>query len=322
MESRRFVRRLVVGAVALAVTAGAVPSAVAAGNDHGGSTGVMRVVGAGGGTLGPEWGPAFAGDPVRFEIDGRATDPLHPSGTFHVVHRKPDGKLLAEFSGPITSLKAVDEVAVVTGVIDSADHPGLPREMIGKNISLTVYDGGRQDRISWIWGFFDAPVSLLQGTAPTFPLTEGGFQVHGTGHAAKASGTTVAVKAAGDGTTVAALLGDATLRFQFAARVPAGGNPTEVQGDFHFVDRRGSGVDVEGRIDCLVAGGPVAVATGVVTASNDPAKVGKPVSFSLKDGRIDRLGWIWGFAADAPQIVDCQSVVPSYAPRWGGLAVR
>ncbi|MFI6828160.1 hypothetical protein ACIBG5_13730 [Kribbella sp. NPDC050241] len=321
MGSRRFVRRLVVGALVLMVTAGAVPSAVAAGNDHGGSTGVMRVVGAGGGTLGPEWGLDFAGDPVRFEIDGRATDPLHPSGTFHVVHRKPDGKLLAEFSGPITSLKAVDEVAVVTGVIDAADNPGLPLEMVGKNVSLTVYDGGRQDRISWIWGFFGAPVSLLQGTAPTFPLTEGGFQVHGARQAQAAGGTTVA-QAADSGTTVAALLGDSTLRFQLAARVPAGGNPTEVQGDFHFADRRGSGVDVEGRIDCLVAGGPVAVATGVVTASNDPAKVGKPVSFSLKDGRIDRLGWIWGFAADAPQIVDCQSVVPSYAPRWGGLSVR
>ena len=321
MRSRRFVRRLVAGALVLMVTAGAVPSAIAAGNDRDGATGVMRVVGAGGGTLGPEWGAAFAGDPVRFEIDGRATDPLHPSGTFHVVHRKPDGRLLAEFSGRITSLKAVDEVAVVTGVIDAADNPGLPREMVGKNVSLTVYDGGRQDRISWIWGFFDAPVSLLQGTAPTFPLTEGGFRVHG---ARPAPGTrpAVAVQAADGGTSVAALLGDSTLRFQLAARVPAGGNPTEVQGDFHFADRRGSGVDVEGRISCLVAGGPVAVATGVVTASNDPAKVGKPVSFSLKDGRIDRLGWIWGFAADAPQIVDCQSVVPSYAPRWGGLVVR
>jgi len=310
---------LVVGATALLLSAGAVPSAVAAGNDHGSTAGVMRVVGSGGGTLGPEWGPAYNGDPVRFEIDGRATDPLHPSGSFHVVHRKPDGKLLAEFSGRVTSLKAVDEVAVVTGVIDVADHPGLPLEMVGKNVAFTVYDGGREDRIGWVWGFFEAPVSPLQGMAPVFPLTVGGFRVQGA--QPRNGGTTLAVKPADGGTSVAALLGDRTLRFELAARIPAGGNPTQVTGGFHFADRRGSGVDVEGRIDCLVAGGPVAVATGVVTASNDPAKVGKPVSFSLKDGRIDRLGWIWGFAADAPQIVDCQSTVPFYAPRWGGLLV-
>jgi len=300
----------------------------------------MRVSGAGGGSLGPEW-PGMEGDPVRFEIEGRATDPLHPSGSFHVVHRKPDGRLLAEFSGRITSLTAVDEVAVVTGVIDAAEHPDLPLEFVGKPVAFTVYDGGEQDRIGWMWGFFGAPVSLLQGTAPVFALTDGRFRVeggqfprgaqgNGPADTVKAAGDapTVAVKSAGDGTTVAAVLGGpspssrGSMRFELAAHVPAGGDATQVQGRFHFRDSGASGADVEGRLSCLVAGGPVAITTGVVTKSSDPAQIGKPVSFSLKDGKVDRLGWLFSWSAAQPPIADCMSTVPFYAPRWGGLVVQ
>ena len=287
----------------------------------------MRVSGAGGGYLGPEW-PGMEGDPVRFEIDGRATDALHPYGSFHVVHRKPDGRLLAEFSGRITSLVAVDEVAVVTGLIEAAEHPDLPLQMVGKPVAFTVYDGGEQDRIGWAWGFFGAPVSPLQGTAPVFALTDGGFRVEGGPRlrGAQGNGPTVAVKDADDGTMVAAVLGGPSpssrgaLRFELTAHVPAGGNPTQVQGRFHFTDH--GHADFEGRLSCLVAGGPVAITTGVVTRSNDPAQVGKPVSFSLKDGKVDRLGWLVSWSAAHPAIADCMATVPFYAPRWGGLVVQ
>jgi hypothetical protein len=315
--------------LALLATAGMASSSVAGGASSAASqAGVMRVSGSAGGHLGPEW-PGMEGDPVRFEIDGRATDPLHPSGTFHVVHRKPDGKLLAEFSGRITSLSAVDEVAVVTGTIDAAEHPDLPLEFVGKPVAFTVYDGGDQDRIGWMWGFFGAPVSPLQGTAPAFPLTEGGFRVAGgpRPHSAQGNDPAVAVQKTGGGTTVAAVLGGPSrssrgaMRFELAGHVPAGSDATKVQGRFHYRDSA-SGADFEGRLSCLVAGGPVAITTGVVTKSDDPAQVGKAVSFSLKDGKVDRLGHLFSWSAGQPAIADCTSVVPAYAPRWGGLVVR
>ncbi|MFI7064564.1 hypothetical protein ACIBL3_26475 [Kribbella sp. NPDC050124] len=320
MLSPKFVRRLVpAGALALLAAIGVLASPAAAGQDP-----VMRVSGAAGGRLGPEW-PGMEGDPVRFEIDGQATDPLHPSGTFHVVHRKPDGRLLAEFSGRITSLKAVDEVAIVTGVIDAAEHPDIDLEFVGKPVAMTVYDGGDHDRIGWAWGFFGAPVSPLQGTAPYFALTDGGFRVDGGArhHGAQGNGPAVDVRT-GDGTTVAAVLGGpsptgSALRFDLSARVPAGGDATQVQGSFHFTER--GKASLEGRLTCLQTGGPVAVTTGVVTRSDDPAQVGKPVSFSLKDGQVDRISWLWSWSAEKPPIADCLSTVPSYAPRWGGVVV-
>ncbi|TCC03712.1 hypothetical protein [Kribbella soli] len=286
--------------------------------------GEMSVTGAGGGTLGPEWRP-FEGDPVRFEIDGRATDPLHPSGSFHVVHRKPDGRLLAEFSGRLTSLKAVDEVAVATGVIEVADHPGLELAMVGKPVSFTVYDGGSQDRIGWMWGFFGAPVDPLQGTAPGFVLTDGGFRVDDAADSPGPGrdGTTVSLQAAADGgTTVAAATGGPgePMRFELAAHVPRGSDPTQVRGRFRFVEA--GTTEVEGKLTCLATGGPVAMTTGIVTGSTDPARIGKPVSFALKDGAIDRVGWLWGWSDPPAPIADCRSTVPFHASRWGGVVVR
>ena len=326
--------------------------------------------------LGAEW-TGMEGDPVSFEVDAEATDPLRPEGTFHVVHRKPDGRLLAEFSGRVSSLYAVDEVAVVTGVIDRAEHPDVPLEFVGKSVAMTIYDGGRRDRIGWVWGFFGAPVNRVQGTAPTFPLTWGNFTVKGdpgqqpdrspkaatmdaeaagameaaaAGATEAAAGATEAaaawaeaaaspqVKIASEGkqsgTSVVAVLGGTSkapafkgdpLRFSLAARVAPGDNPLEVKGGFHVTHHKPDGkvvADFQGKITCLTVGGKVGVATGVVTKSAAPELVGKPVSFSLKDGRVDRLGWLWGFSSTDEPIVDCQSTVPFYAPDWGGLLVR
>ncbi|WP_350278549.1 hypothetical protein [Kribbella sp. HUAS MG21] len=313
------IRRLVAWSVAVAVLgslAAAVPS-VADGNHER----VMRVSGAAGGVLGPEWGP-YAGDPVRFAVDGTATDPVRPSGSFHVVHRKPDGRLLAEFRGRLTSLTAVDEVAVVTGVIEAAEHPGVPLELVGKPISLTVYDGGRQDRIGWMWGFFGAPVALQQGTAPDLALTEGDFAVNNNRHpAAAGDGSTAHAGSAVEvGRAVRAFVDDRAVRFELAARIPPGGDAKDVSGGFRFVDPA-SAAYVEGRIDCLAVGGPVAMATGVVTGSDDPGKVGKPVSFALKDGAVDRVGWLWSWSG-GQSVVDCRSGVPFRAARPGGVIVR
>jgi hypothetical protein len=324
---------LVAGAVAGAVVAAAVVPGVAAPAVAEGNDAVMRVTGTGSGRLGPEWG-SYTGDPVQFGIDGDATDPRHPSGTFHVVHRKPDGQLVADFQGHLTSLTAVDEVAVVTGVIESADHPGVPMEMVGKPISLTVYDGGAQDRIGWMWGFFGAPVASLQGTAPSLELTEGGFTVTAPGPSRHGSRTAVApyvadpsrdgartaAAPAAEGTVVSAVVSDRSMHLRLAARIPAGADATQVVGGFRAAGGRGPSY-VEGKITCLAVGGPVAMATGVVTGSDDPAKVGKPVSFALKDGSIDRVGWLWSWSPGSPEIVDCRSTVPFHRARPGGVLV-
>jgi hypothetical protein len=301
----------------------------------------MEVKGKAGGVLGEEWGP-YAGDPVSFEVDAQGDDPLNPTGTFHVVHSNPDGSLVAEFSGKVSSLYAVDEVGIVTGKIDRADHPGVPQEFIGKEIALTVYDGGRKgDRIGWVWGFFDAPVSRVQGTAPHFPVTWGNFRVHGdTGQQSSSAANSspsskrVELKSDATGTNVLAVLGGTSktpqffgdpLRFTVAARIAPGDNALQVKGGFHVTHHKPDGrvvADFQGRITCLAVGGPVGIATGVVTKSADPTLVGKPVSFSLKDGRTDRLGWLWGFSSTDEPITDCQSITPFYAPDWGGLLVR
>ncbi|TWD80167.1 hypothetical protein FB561_1240 [Kribbella amoyensis] len=341
-------RALAVAVVAL-TTAAVLPGSPAQAADPD----VMRVTGKGGGILGSEFGE-YAGDPVSFELDASAANPLEPTGTFHVVHRKPDGGLRAEFSGRATSVAAVDEVGIVTGVIEQAAHPGLPVEFVGKQVSFTVYDGGpqhgksgksggagrtgksgkaRQDRLGWVWGFFGAPVSRLQGTAPHFPLSWGDLTVQGSAgpEAAETAQQQVAIKSGSTGTSVLALLGgksdspafkDDPLRFSVAARIAPGDNALQVRGRFHVTHLKPDGqvvADFTGKITCLAVGGPVGVATGVVTSSVAPELVGKPVSFSFKDGRVDRIGWIWGFA-DEP-INDCQATVPFFAPDWGKVIV-
>jgi hypothetical protein len=409
--------RLLAGVVAVGVMAGAAQPAVAIGNDWSSvaagkaQTAVavgdklqsrMGISGVGSGVLGAEWKP-YDGDHVRFEINATATDPMHPSGTFHVVHSKADATLVADFRGRIASLTTVDEVGVATGVIDDADHPGVPLEMLGKAVSFTVYDGGRQDRIGWMWGFFGAPLAPLQGPAPTFPLSTSTFHITSTttdspsapgpapapagaasapaGAASTAAGaasgasssasrarapqpvgavrTTTSTVArtssatggmtapgvgltttASGGTTVAVVLGGprgsggtadshgsgapggagrAPMRVEVVGRVQAGADPTKVVGSFRF---SADGSVVEGRLTCLVAGGPVAVTTGVVTGSSDPSRIGRPVAFSLKDGRTDRVGWVWSWSDGTPPVADCRSTVPFFKGAWGGVVVH
>jgi hypothetical protein len=348
MNRRRILRAAALGiavagvaAVLAGASAGASPPTPVVAEVAGAAPQVMEVAGKAGGALGPEWGD-YAGDPVSFEVGARAVDPLNPTGTFHVVHRKPDGRLLAEFSGKVTSLYAVDEVATLTGVIEQADHPGLPLEMVGQKIALTVYDSGRPpgsaprtpDRIGWAWGFFGAPVSRVQGTAPHFAVSWGDFRVE-SGSGQQSSAARVDVKSDAAGSQIHAVLGGTSksppfvgdpLRFALAARIAPGDNALQVKGGFHVTHHKPDGqvvADFQGRITCLAVGGPVAVATGVVTKSTSaPQLVGKPVSFSLKDGRTDRLGWLWGFTPTDEPINDCQSITPFYAPDWGGLSVR
>ncbi len=63
------------------------------------------------------------------------------------------------------------------------------------------------------------------------------------------------------------------------------------------VSHVGAGVSAyfQGRVDCLVVGGPVAVVTGIVEDTNVPDLQDRRVGMSVYDnGRHDRVGYSWG----------------------------
>ncbi|NEB04109.1 hypothetical protein [Streptomyces sp. SID13726] len=109
-------------------------------------------------------------------------------------------------------------------------------------------------------------------------------------------------------------LGD-DITFTFDAHLAAehGDDPAMATGTFrfsHYLD--GDGAWAEGRIDCLVTGGKVAVATGVITASDLPGAKGKRVGFTVHDlGRHDRLGYSWASVGNPVETKDLPKCVSS-----------
>ncbi|MEU7432279.1 hypothetical protein AB0B07_15725 [Streptomyces sioyaensis] len=88
-------------------------------------------------------------------------------------------------------------------------------------------------------------------------------------------------------------------------RVDAHGFAGQAHGTFYVSHHFGKvwGGHLKGRIDCLVTGGPVAVATGIVTESHFKDAPGLPHVGDLKgkrfgftvldNGKKDRLGYSW-----------------------------
>ncbi|MFF4056483.1 hypothetical protein ACFYZ8_38340 [Streptomyces sp. NPDC001668] len=111
-------------------------------------------------------------------------------------------------------------------------------------------------------------------------------------------------------------LGD-DITFTFDAHLAAKHrmDPAKATGTFrfsHYLD--GEGAWAKGRIDCLVTGGKVAVATGVITAGDLPGAKGKRVGFTVHDtGRNDRLGYSWaavGSPVETKDLPKCVSSAP------------
>jgi hypothetical protein len=67
-----------------------------------------------------------------------------------------------------------------------------------------------------------------------------------------------------------------------------------------------------GEIDCLIVGGPVAVATGVIKESSFPEFIGVRRGFSVYDhGRHDRVGYSWVLDPGSTESVPkCVSAAP------------
>ncbi|KAA6224431.1 hypothetical protein CP973_15170 [Streptomyces albofaciens JCM 4342] len=105
------------------------------------------------------------------------------------------------------------------------------------------------------------------------------------------------------------------VRFSFDARFRQDETPDKARGTFAFrhVGKTRSGW-AKGRIDCLVTGGKVAVASGIVTATDVANLKGKRVGFSVHDlgpGRADRLGYSWASTNDPTVTKDLPKCVSS-----------
>lgn len=122
------------------------------------------------------------------------------------------------------------------------------------------------------------------------------------------------------GPTEPSLVGSATLnrtdgqqvRFTFDAH----GLATDARGTFAI---RHDEFWARGHVDCLIVGGPVAVATGVITASSEPAFLGVRRGFTVYDhGRRDRLGYSWLFEPESVvSVPPCVSMAPFETVRTG-----
>ncbi|GGT53085.1 hypothetical protein [Streptomyces purpureus] len=121
--------------------------------------------------------------------------------------------------------------------------------------------------------------------------------------------------------------------FAFDAR---GFAPTDVggtsRGTFRFTHHSPDGKKgawFEGRIDCLLTGGPVATATGIIERTDHPDRriKGKRVGFTVYDGgkggRHDRVGYSWA-VEDIPdaKVPVCLSAAPYETAKSGDFTVN
>lgn len=134
------------------------------------------VVGSAGGPL---TFPAYDGEPVRFDFAAFG-EPGKSSGRFHVNHLTKDGKLVADFEGRVDCVSRVGGLAILTGIVERADIPAFPVNIVGRRLGFSVQDEPRgHDRIGWSWGYggFDQDVLPCTGPVPFFQTSEGGYTV-------------------------------------------------------------------------------------------------------------------------------------------------
>ncbi|MFI8879631.1 Repetin [Streptomyces sp. NPDC055243] len=101
--------------------------------------------------------------------------------------------------------------------------------------------------------------------------------------------------------------------------------PDKATGTFRFVhlDRPGGeGGWAKGRIDCLITGGKVATATGIITDTNLKDIKGGRVGFTVHDQgkKLDRVGYSWaavGGPDGTKKLTKCTSSAPFEKVRKG-----
>ncbi|MET8686697.1 Repetin [Streptomyces sp. NPDC004732] len=118
---------------------------------------------------------------------------------------------------------------------------------------------------------------------------------------------------------------DVTFTFDAHLAAEDTADPSRATGTFRFVhlDKPGgTGGWAAGRIDCLMTGGKVATATGVITDTNLKKIKGKRVGFTVDDrGRNDRVGYSWaaygGTQGQPDTLAACASSAPYEKVRKG-----
>ncbi|GAA3131530.1 hypothetical protein GCM10010449_60700 [Streptomyces rectiviolaceus] len=110
---------------------------------------------------------------------------------------------------------------------------------------------------------------------------------------------------------------DVTFTFDAHLAAKNNGDPSKATGTFHFVhlDKPGGeGGWAKGRIDCLMTGGKVATATGIITDTNLKEIKGGRVGFTVHDqGKQDRVGYSWaavGGPDGTKKLPKCTSSAP------------
>ncbi|MEV0114370.1 Repetin [Streptomyces sp. NPDC050844] len=114
--------------------------------------------------------------------------------------------------------------------------------------------------------------------------------------------------------------------FTFDAHLAAKDNrdPSKATGTFRFVHLEkpgGKGGWAKGRIDCLMTGGKVATASGIITDTNLKEIKGGRVGFTVHDqGKKDRVGYSWaavGRPDGTKKLPKCTSSAPHEKVRQG-----
>lgn len=117
---------------------------------------------------------------------------------------------------------------------------------------------------------------------------------------------------------------DVTFTFDAHLAAKDNGDPSKATGTFRFVhlDKPGGeGGWAKGRIDCLMTGGKVATATGIITDSNLKDIKGGRVGFTVHDqGKKGRVGYSWaavGRPDGTKKLPKCTSSAPHEKVRQG-----
>ncbi|MGA6161113.1 hypothetical protein [Amycolatopsis magusensis] len=163
------------GATLAAVAALAVVTAPAVAAAEGRLPGVVGSAG------GPLTFPGYPGQPVRFDVVAEGK-PGTGTGRFHVNHKTAEGGPYADFDGRVDCVAVQGNLAIVTGVVERADLPGVPGvELVGRRIGLTFQQNPGPDRIGWSWayGSFEQDVLPCTGAVPFFETAYGGYLVRG-----------------------------------------------------------------------------------------------------------------------------------------------
>lgn len=336
----RLIRPRLALAFAALFAAGAVsaaPPATAASTTVAGPS----VTGQGSGFLPGDLFPQWAGNPISFTIDARATptttDADHADGSFQVTHLRNDGSLYTAFSGSVTALTTAGQTAVVNGVITAADDPANPGlTLVGAKIALTFDNRPDGARVGFVWGFAGQPVAEGQGAVPFFPLADSSVVVGGdrpgpVGSRALSdprpttptTPTTPARRLSGTATGYDPVTGGYYTLSTDVAVAPGAATQT-AQGTFTYILRQpdiAKSTSYSGTISCLDVGGDEAIATGQITAAeDDPALIGRKTAWSIYDnGTTD---WVTGILdSPATPVHACQAPLPLGPATSGRITV-